>query len=93
MVRKLTYRVDLVVPEYRRLVTNPDEIDTAREGIIVLCQKQGKLGVILSGMLPNVAGGEELYRHAISKAGIDTKDLKKGDVLVYALRTKIYHDA
>jgi len=93
LTRKLVYRVDIIVPEYRRLVTNPEEIDVEREWVIVLCQKQGKLGLILSGMLPRVKSGEELYRHAIGKADIDTKNLKRWDVLVYALRTKIYRDA
>lgn len=89
MSRQLTYRVDLIVPEYRRLITNPEDLDPKREGIIVLCQKQGKLGIILPGML-EVGSADELYRHAVTKAGIDTKKLKRGDMQLYAIRTKIY---
>ena len=93
LARKLTYRIDLIIPEYRRLVTNPDEIQLPHEGIIVLCQKQGKLAIILPGMTPDVKTGEDLYRHALVKAEIDTKSLKRGDVLVYALKTKVYQDS
>jgi len=93
LARRLTYRIDLIIPEYRRLVTSPDDIDITKEWVIVLCQKQWKLAVILSGMMPDVASWDELYRYALNKADINTRELKKGDVLVYALRTKIYHDA
>ena len=90
LARKLVYRVDLVIPEHRRLVPSPDEIDIKREGIIVLCQKQGKLGVILPGMMPSVKNGDDLYQHALTKSGISTTSLKKGDILVYAIKTKVF---
>ena len=92
MSRKLAYRIDVIVPEYRRLLSSPDELDVSNEGIIVLCQKQGKLGVILPGML-DVKSSDEMYRHALTKAGIDTKILKKGDMQMYGFRTKVFQDA
>ena len=51
--RKLSYRVDIFHDDDRRLLHHPDELDTATEGIIVLCQKQQKVGIILPHILPS----------------------------------------
>jgi hypothetical protein len=73
--RKLRYRVDIFRDQDRRLLHHPDDLDGASEGIIVVCQKQEKVGIILPHMLPSTLSGEEVYHHAIKKIQLDTKRL------------------
>lgn len=75
--RKLRYRVDTFHDNDRRLLHHPDELESASEGIIVLCQKQEKVCVILPHMLSSNLSGEEVYHHAIKKIQLDTKKLGK----------------
>lgn len=75
MARKLHYRVDIFHDTDRRLLHHPDDLDSSSEGIIVLCQKQGKVGIILPHMLSSTLSGEEFYHHAVQKIDIDTKKL------------------
>jgi AMMECR1 domain-containing protein len=77
MARKLQYRVDIFHDTDRRLIHHPDDLDSSSEGIIVLCQKQGKVGIILPHMLSPSLSGEEFYHHAIQKIDIDIKKLGK----------------
>jgi hypothetical protein len=49
--RKLEYRVDVFHDTDRRILHHPDEIDGKNEGMIVVCQKQKKVGIILPHML------------------------------------------
>ena len=75
--RKLRYRVDIFRDHDRRLLHHPDELDGASEGIIILCQKQEKVGIILPHMLPPTLSGEEIYHRAIAKVQLDTKRIGK----------------
>ena len=50
--RNLTYRVDTFDANSRRMLHHPDDIDTKTEGMILICRKQKKVGVILPQMLP-----------------------------------------
>lgn len=92
MARKLQYRVDIFHDTDRRLLHHPDEIQTESEWIIVLCQKQAKVSIILPHMLSSALSGEEFYHHAIQKIELDTKKLWKWDIILYALKTEVFED-
>lgn len=73
--RKLRYRVDTFGEDDRHLLHHPDELKSETEGIIILCQKQGKVGVILPHMFPESLSGEEVYHLAVKKIHLDTQHL------------------
>lgn len=50
-VRNLRYRVDTFDTDSRRILRHPDDIDGKNEGMILICRKQKKVGVILPHML------------------------------------------
>ncbi|MBP6920963.1 hypothetical protein KBB89_00230 [Candidatus Gracilibacteria bacterium] len=90
--RKLLYRVDVFHDEDRRILHHPDELISASEGMILLCQKQEKVGVILPNMFSSPLAGEEVYHRIIKKINLDTTHLGKGDVILYGVKTEIYED-
>ncbi len=90
--RKLNYRVDLLHDADRRILHHPDEIDSKTEGMIVVCQKQEKLGVLLPRMLPGTPSGEEIYHHIAQKIQLDTHTLGKWDLILYAIKTETFED-
>jgi len=49
--RNLRYRVDTFDTESRRMLHHPDDIDIKIEGMILICRKQKKVGLILPHML------------------------------------------
>ena len=49
-IRKLHYRIDIFHEQDRRILHHPDELQSATEGMILLCQKQEKVGIILPHM-------------------------------------------
>jgi AMMECR1 domain-containing protein len=75
--RKLHYRVDVFHDEDRRILHHPDELVSATEGMILLCQKQEKVGIILPHMFSSPLSGEEVYHHLIKKINLDTAHLGK----------------
>lgn len=90
--RKLHYRVDVFHDEDRRILHHPDELVSATEGMILLCQKQEKVGIILPHMFSSPLSGEEVYHHLIKKINLDTAHLGKWDVILYGVKTEIFED-
>jgi hypothetical protein len=90
-IRKLTYRVDTYQEKDRRILHHPDDIEPG-EGLIILCQKQEKAGIILPGMLPETMKGQEIYHMLCDKIALDTMHLGRGDLILYALQTERYSD-
>lgn len=90
--RKLSYRVDVFHDTDRRILHHPDELQSETEGMILLCQKQGKVGIILPHMLSGSLGGEEIYHYLIKKINLDVTQLGKGDVILYGVKTEIFED-
>ncbi len=50
--RNLRYRVDTFDTNSRRMLHHPDDIDIKNEGMILICRKQKKVGVILPHIVP-----------------------------------------
>jgi len=90
--RKLTYRVDTFHDQDRRILHHPDELESEQEGMILLCQKQEKVGIILPHMFKSALSGEEVYHHLIKKINLDMAHLGKGDVILYGVKTQIFED-
>ncbi len=80
---KVQIRVDMIRPEQRRIIANISELDTKREGIIMLSQTKNTLGVLLPN-ITNVASTPEEYFQIVSqKAGLNSADLKPEDMVLY----------
>lgn len=90
--RKLHYRVDIFHDEDRRILHHPDELMSASEWMILLCQKQEKVGVILPHMFSSPLSGEEVYHRIIKKINLDTAHLGKWDVILYWVKTEVFED-
>mgnify|MGYP003533539520 FL=1 len=90
--RKLEYRVDIFHDSDRRMLHHPDEIDGKNEGMIVVCQKQKKVGIILPHMLSETLSWEEIYHQVAHKINLDTHNLGKWDLILYAIKTEIFQD-
>lgn len=90
--RKLHYRIDVFHDQDRRILHHPDELENTSEGMILLCQKQEKVGIILPHMFSSPLSGEEVYHHLIKKIGLDTSHLGKGDVILYGVKTEVFED-
>lgn len=90
--RGLTYRVDVFRDTDRRILHHPDELVPESEGMILLCQKQEKVGIILPHMFQKMLSGEEVYHSLIQKIQLDTSTLGKGDIILYAVKTETFED-
>lgn len=90
--RKLQYRVDTFHDNDRRILHHPDELVSESEGMILLCQNQEKVGIILPHMFNSPLSGEEIYHRLISKINLDTAHLGKWDVILYGVKTEIFED-
>lgn len=92
-MRKLSFRVDIFHDKDRRILHHPDELDGETEGMILLCQNQEKVWIILPHMFTHVLSGEEVYHQLIKKINLDTTHLGKWDVILYGVKTEIFEDA
>lgn len=90
--RNLRYRVDTFDTNSRRLLHHPDDIDAKNEGMILICRKQKKVGVILPHMLPETLSWEDIYHMLAKKVSLDLKDIGKWDLILYGLKTHIFQD-
>ncbi len=75
--RNLTYRVDTFDTNSRRMLHHPDDIDPKTEGMILICRKQKKVGMILPHMLPETLSGEDIYHTLAKKISLDTQNIGK----------------
>ena len=75
--RKLNFRVDIFHDGDRRILHHPDELESENEGMILVCQKQEKVGIILPHMFQSPLSGEEIYHHIIKKINLDTTHIGK----------------
>jgi len=90
--RNLYYRVDTFDNNSRRILHHPDDIDTKNEGMILICRKQKKVGVILPHMVPETLSWEDIYHMLTKKVQLDVKDIGKWDLILYGLKTHIFKD-
>jgi AMMECR1 domain-containing protein len=90
--RKLNFRVDIFHDGDRRILHHPDELEGQNEGMILLCQKQEKVGIILPHMFDPPLSGEEIYHHLIKKINLDTTHIGKWDIILYGVKTEIFED-
>ncbi len=90
--RNLRYRVDTFDTNSRRMLHHPDDIDTKIEGMILICRKQKKVGVILPHILPEALSWEDIYHALVKKVNLNLKEIGKGDLILYGLKTHIFQD-
>lgn len=90
--RNLWYRVDTFENNSRRMLHHPDDIDTKSEGMILICRKQKKVGVILPHMVPETLSWEDIYHMLVKKVSLNLKDVGKWDLILYGLKTHIFKD-
>lgn len=59
------------------MLHHPDDIDPKTEGMILICRKQKKVGVILPHILPETLSGEDIYHTLAKKISLDTQSVGK----------------
>ena len=80
-------RTDHFTGENRRVLRTIDELDTSREGLILLSQNLGVMSVILPHMLHVDMTPRAYFTLACQKAGIEEKDLTSADYVIYGFTT------
>lgn len=89
---KVQIRVDMIRPEGRRIITNVSELDIKREGLILLSQTKNALGVLLPNITNIASSGAEYFEIACKKAGLDSRELKPEDMVLYAIESEKFSD-
>lgn len=87
----LRCRVDVIDKANRRMVKSAAEVDALREGMLVISQAEGKLGLVLPGVAPAVTSSQELYEVALRKAGLPASTPQES-VVIYALASQVFSD-
>lgn len=90
--RNLKYRIDTFENSNRRMLHHPDDMETKTEGMIIICRKQKKVGVILPGMFSETLSGEDVYHLLVKKIELNLQDVGKWDLIIYGLKTHIFQD-
>ncbi|MDD2565332.1 MAG: AMMECR1 domain-containing protein [Candidatus Gracilibacteria bacterium] len=91
-IKNVKFRVDLISNNQRKVVNNLDEIDISKDGLIIICQPLGKLGVILPNMANMVSTPQDLFNLVCMKAGLDSKELKEDDYILYSIQSTQFSD-
>ncbi len=83
--------MDVIQSSGRRILGNFGEVDARNEGLIILSQNLGKLGVLL----PRIAGADrtpdELFQIICKKAGI-APEQNPADYVLYGISSLVYSD-
>jgi len=59
------------------MLHHPDDMETKTEGMIIICRKQKKVGVILPGMFSETLSGEDVYHLLVKKIELNLQDVGK----------------
>lgn len=90
-VENLRCRVDVIDKTHRRMVKNASEVDTLREGMLIISQSEGKLGIVLPGIAPAITSSQELYEVALRKAELPASTPQES-LVIYALASQVFSD-
>ena len=90
-VEGLRCRVDIIEKSKRRMLKSPDDADALREGMLVIDQARGALGVVLPGIAPAITSSRELFETALRKAGLPASTAPES-VATYALSSQVHSD-
>lgn len=85
-------RVDMIRPEGRRILGNISELDTKREGLILLSQTKNALGVLLPNITNVASSPEEYFQIVCKKADLNHADLKPEDMILYGIESTRFSD-
>lgn len=80
-------RTDQFRPENRRVLRTISELDTTKEGLILLSQSLGVLSMVLPHMVNLDSSPEKYFSLACKKWGIDPINLNPADYVIYGLTT------
>jgi AMMECR1 domain-containing protein len=85
-------RVDIIKPEGRRVLWNVSELDTKREGIILLSQTKNAIWVLLPNITNVASTADEYFQIVCKKAGLDSHELKPEDMVLYGIESTVFSD-
>lgn len=85
-------RVDMIRPEGRRILGNISELDTKREGLILLSQTKNALGVLLPNITNIASSPEEYFQIVCKKADLNPAALKPEDMILYGIESTRFSD-
>jgi hypothetical protein len=85
---KIRVRVDMCSPTDRHILQSIDELDTSREGLILLSQNLGVISVVLPHMVHVDPKPAVYLALACQKSGLDITKLTPADYVLYGLKTR-----
>ena len=85
-------RVDMIRSEGRRTLGNISELDTKREGLILLSQTKNAVGVLLPNIANVASTPAEYFEIVCKKAGLNPTDLKPEDILLYGIESTVFSE-
>ena len=91
-LKGINIRVDMIRPGDRRILRNSSELDTKKEGLILLSQTKNALGILLPGIANVAATSEEYFQIVCKKAGLLPAELTSEDMVLYAIASTVYSD-
>jgi AMMECR1 domain-containing protein len=86
-LKKIFVRVDTFNAKNRRVLTSLSDLDISKEGIIILSQNLGTLGIVLPHMVHVGASPDAYFALVCQKASLDPKKLTPADYVLYGLTT------
>jgi AMMECR1 domain-containing protein len=92
-VKTCHFRIDIIDPTHdRRLIRSLSEVNAAQDGLILLHQAQGKISVLLPGIVNMTITTDELFAILCKKADLDPKKLDPNEYHLYAIRSRMSAD-
>lgn len=91
-IKKISFRVDIISNEQRKIVSNMDEIDIKINWLIIISQNLWKIWIILPNMTNLISTSKDLFSLVCKKAWLDIKTLKEDDYVLYKIESSVYSD-
>lgn len=91
-LKNVQIRVDMIRGDQRRILQNIGELNTKKEGLILLSQTKNSVGVLLPN-ITNIASTPEEYLDIVcQKAWLEQRVLKPEDFILYAIESTMFSE-
>lgn len=91
-IKNIKFRVDIITNAQRKVITSLDDVDIKSDGLILISQQLGKLGVVLPNIANLVSTPQDLFALVCKKADIDPSTLKEEEYVLYKIQSTVFSD-
>lgn len=89
-INKVKFRVDIIMPNQRKIVNKIEEIDISKHWLIIINQEAWKLGIILPNIANMISSPKDLFELVCKKAWIDSNATKEDEYILYSIESTQY---